>query len=387
MIEFLSPVSKKALAHREILDLGTLGKQIEVHAKLGELPDLKDVKFAILGIKENRADVDYKGAEVCFDPYRKALYSLYPGNWNHGIIDLGDIEKGASAEDSRFAAREVIAALLNKKIIPIVLGGSQDLAYAQYRAYDGMADMVNVVNIDSRFDLGNADLPISNKSYVGKMVIDKPYNLFNYSVIGYQSFFNAPQEIALMDKLFFDAYRLGEITANITQVEPVMRDADMVTLDITAIKSSEVSYRNSESPNGFDGREICAISRYAGISNRTSSFGIFEIGREPVTLSGAMLVGQIIWYFIEGVNFRIADDDFDEAEFFTTFQVPVEDEVLIFKKSNKTERWWIVLPFNATVNNKLKRRTLLPCTYEEYLGACNQEIPERWLKARHKNEV
>src|SRR5690554_8058017 len=114
MIEFLSPVSKKALAHREILDLGTLGKQIEVHAKLGELPNLKDVKFAILGIKENRADVDFKGIEVCFDPYRKALYSLYPGNWNHGIIDLGDIEKGASAEDSRFAAKEVIAALLNR---------------------------------------------------------------------------------------------------------------------------------------------------------------------------------------------------------------------------------------------------------------------------------
>ena len=387
MIEFLSPVSKKTLAHREILDHGTLGKQIEVHAKLGDLPKLKDVKFAILGIKENRGDVDYKGTEVCFNPYRKALYSLFPGNWNHGIIDLGDIEKGASAEDSRFAAKEVIAALLNKNIIPIVLGGSQDLAYAQYRAYDGTADMVNMVNIDSRFDLGNADHPISNKSYVGKMVVHKPYNLFNYSVIGYQSFFNPPQEIALMDKLYFDAYRLGEITSNITKVEPVMRDADIVTLDITAIKSSELSYRNSESPNGFDGREICAIARYAGISNRTSSFGIFEIGREPVNLSGAMLVGQIIWYFIEGANFRIADDNFEEEELFTTFQVPVGDEVLIFKKSNKTDRWWIVLPFNVAVNNKLKRRTLLPCTYEEYLAACNQEIPERWMKARHKNEV
>src|SRR5690606_40363689 len=97
--------------------------------------------------------------------------------------------------------------------------------------------MVNIVNIDNRFDLGNAELRISNKSYVGKMVVDKPYNLFNYSVLGYQSFFNAPQEIALMDKLFFDAYRLGEVTADTTIVEPIMRDADMVTLDVTAIKS------------------------------------------------------------------------------------------------------------------------------------------------------
>jgi arginase family enzyme len=387
MIEFLSPVSKKVLAHREILPIGTLGKQIEAHAKTGELPSFKDVKFAILGIKENRADVNFIGANISFDSYRKALYSLYPGNWNYKIIDLGDIEKGNTVEDTRFAMREVLTALLRKSIIPIVLGGSQDLAYAQYRSYDGMGEMVNIVNIDNRFDLGNAELPISNKSYVGKMVVDMPYNLFNYSVLGYQSFFNAPQEIALMDKLFFDAYRLGEISADITVVEPIMRDADMVTIDVTAIKSSELSYKNNNSPNGFDGREICAIARYAGISNKVKSFGVFELSDFIESNSGAMLIAQMVWYFIEGYNFRVADDDYDNEMLFTSYKVPVEDEVLEFKKSNKTERWWIVLPFISNVNNKLKRRTLLPCTYGEYLGACNQEIPERWLKARHKNEV
>ncbi len=375
------------MAHREILPLGTLGKQIETHSKTGELPNLKDVKFALLGIKENRADVDFIGAEISFDSYRKALYSLYPGNWNYKIIDLGDIEKGETAEDTRFAAKEVIAALLKKNIVPIILGGSQDLAYAQYRANDVLDKMVNIVNIDNRFDLGNAELPMSNKSYVGKMVVAKPYNLFNYSVLGYQSFFNAPQEIALMDKLFFDAYRLGAVTADITIVEPIMRDADIVTLDVTAIKSAELSYKNNDSPNGFDGREICAISRYAGISNKVKSFGVYELSNSIESKSGAMLVAQILWYFIEGFNFRVEDDDFDNENLFTSYNVPVDDEVLEFKKSNKTERWWIVLPFISKSNTKLIRQTLLPCTYGEYLSACNQEIPERWLKARHKNEV
>jgi formiminoglutamase len=45
------------------------------------------------------------------------------------------------------------------------------------------------------------------------------------------------------------------------------------------------------------------------------------------------------------------------------------------------------LPYISNLNNKLKRRTLLPCTYGEYLGATNQELPERWLKARKKNEI
>ena len=387
MIEFLTPVSKKVLAERELLPLGTLGKQIEVHAEVGDLPDLKNVTFAIFGVKENRADVNYIGEELYFDDYRKAFYSLYPGNWKHRIIDLGDIEKGNSVEDSRFAVKEVVAALLLKKIVPLILGGSQDMAYAQYRAYDNLGAMVNVVNIDNRFDLGNADLPISNKSYVGKMVVDKPYNLFNYSVLGYQSFFNAPQEIALMDKLYFDAYRLGEVCADTTVIEPILRDADMVALDVTAIKNSELSYKTNESPNGFDGREICTIARYAGISNKVKSFGVYELSNAVYGKSSAMLIAQVLWYFVEGFNFRIADDDFDNERLYTSYKVPIDDEILEFKKSNKTERWWIVLPFISNVNNKLKSQTLLPCTYSDYLSACNQEIPERWLKARHKNEV
>jgi formiminoglutamase len=387
MIEFLSPVSKSVIAHREVLPAGVLGKQIQIHRASGELPDISKAKFAILGVKENRNDINYMGEGISFDAFRKTFYSLFPGNWNHGMVDLGDIEKGETVEDTYFAVKTVLAALHKKNIIPLILGGSQDLLYAQYRSYDDKGAMVNLVNIDRNFDLGDADKQISNTSYVGKIIVDKPYNLFNYSALGYQSYFNPPQEIALMDKLYFDAYRLGELTNDITLVEPIMRNADIVALDVSAIKSAELSYKNSASPNGFDGREICAIARYAGISNRVSSFGIYELKDYGTAESAAMLIAQVLWYFVEGVNFRVADEDFDNESLYTTYKVPVDEEVLVFKKSNKTGRWWIELPFISNVNNKLKRRTLLPCTYGEYLGATNQEIPERWYKARRKNEV
>jgi len=274
MIEFLTPVSKTVLAHREVLPNGVLGKNIRVHANTGELPDLKNVKFAILGVKENRSDVDFIGEEICFDEIRKSLYSLYPGNWPYGIIDMGDIEKGETVNDTHFAMKTVMEELLKKGITPLLLCGSQDLAYSQYRAYDFLGNMVNITNIDSKFDLGDADQPMTNKSFVGKIIVDKPYSLFNYSNIGYQSYYNSPEEIQLMEKLFFDGYRLGEVTADITLVEPILRNSDMVFLDIGTIKSADLSYKNSRSPNGFDGREICAISRYAGISNKVTSFGV-----------------------------------------------------------------------------------------------------------------
>ncbi|WP_432411770.1 formimidoylglutamase [Rasiella sp. SM2506] len=387
MIEFLSPVSKKVVAHKEVLPEGTLGKQIEVHRKNGDLPNLKGVGFAILGVLENRKDVDYIGEEIKLDAFRKSFYSLYPGNWRKKIVDLGDIPNGATPEDTYFAFKTVIAALLQKKIIPLILGGSQDVLYAQYRAYDTIGKMVNMVNVDAHFDLGDAEKPITNKSYVGRIIVDEPYNLFNYSVVGYQSFFNPPGEIELMNKLYFDAYRLGEIMADVSVVEPILRDADIVSVDSTAIKGSELSYKNSASPNGFDSREICAIARYAGISNRVSSFGVYELKNFEAAKSGAMLIAQVFWYFVEGVNFRVSDEDFTDERYYSIYKVPIEDEVLVFKKSHKTGRWWIEIPFISEVDTKLKKHTLLPCTYSEYVGATNQEIPERWIKARRKNEV
>ena len=48
----------------------------------------------------------------------------------------------------------MVSSLVKKKIIPIIIGGSQDLTYAMYRAYDVLEQMVNLVSIDSKFDLG-----------------------------------------------------------------------------------------------------------------------------------------------------------------------------------------------------------------------------------------
>lgn len=387
MQEFFTPVSKTVLAHREILPEQVLGKQIAIHSQRNGFPEISDCKIALFGVKEARNSINFRGEFPCFDSIRKAFYSLYAGNWQYKIADLGDIAPGENVEDTYFALKTIVTDLLAIKIIPVVLGGGQDLIYPIYRAYDSLDKMINYVNIDSRFDIGNADTPISNVSYVGKMVVDKPYNLFNYSAVGYQSYYNPAEEITLIDRLYFDAVRLGEIVNDLHQVEPITRDADLISLDISAIKSTELSYIDNNSPNGLNGREVCAISRYAGISNKVSAFGVFEIKNLEKSLTASMLVAQILWYFIEGVNFRINDGDFSRNEDFKTYKVPIEDEILIFKKSLKTERWWIELPFISNVNNKLKSHTLLPCAYQDYESACNQEIPERWLKARRKNEI
>jgi arginase family enzyme len=382
---FLSPVSDSVLAHNELLSQQSLGKKLKIHTTTHGIPDLDDVNIVILGVLENRNHIDYIGEAFNLNEIRKSFYALYPGSWNTVVADIGDINKGETTEDTYFALKETLSVLIAKNIIPIILGGSQDITYANYRAYDSLIPMVYIVNVDCEFNLGDSSKPIKNNSFVGKVILDQPYNLFNYATIGYQTYFNSQEEIDLMEKLYFESYRLGQVSGDVTIVEPVMRDANIVSIDLNSVKASEVSLNQKYSPNGFDGKEICAISRYAGISNKVSSLGIYEYKPSKDDEITTMLIAQIMWYFIEGVNYRVNDDDFLDDDNYQKFITLVDSQELIFYKSVKTGRWWIEIPFLSKVNNKLKRHTLLPCMHQDYIDACNNTLPERWFKAFQKN--
>ena len=381
--DFLSPVDNEIIQYINGLSTQHLGSKVVFHTEK-EFPDIDKLKIAIIGVLENRGAVNYVDEEVNLDAVRKELYSLFPGNWHSSIADLGDIIPGNSLEDTFFALQKVAAKLIRKGVIPVIIGGSQDLTYPLYRAYDKQEQMVNLVSIDSRFDFGKQEDGIKANSYLSKIILDEPNNLFNYTNIGYQTYYNSQEEIDLIEKLFFDAYRLGEISNNIELSEPTLRDADIVSLDLNSVKSSYSGNFVTFSPNGFDGKEICSLSRYAGISDKVSSFGIFNFNNKK---EESVLIAQIIWYFIEGVNYRSNEYPFGTKENYLKYIVPLESEELVFYKSNKTGRWWIEINFFAGQHNKRKKNTLLSCSNDEYLAACNNEIPERWWKAQRKNSI
>lgn len=381
--DFLSPVDNEIIQYVKELSSQHLGSKIVFHTDK-EFPEIDRIKIAIIGVLENRGAVNYVDEEVNLDAVRKELYTLFPGNWQSSIADLGNIIPGNSLEDTFFALQKVASKLIRKGIIPLIIGGSQDLTYALYRAYDDQEQMVNLVSVDNKFDFGKQEDGIKANSYLSKIILDEPNNLFNYTNIGYQTYYNSQEEIDLIEKLFFDAYRLGEISNNIELSEPTLRDADIISIDLTSVQSSYSGNFITFTPNGFDGKEICSLARYAGISDKVSSFGIFNYNNKK---EGSVLIAQIIWYFIEGVNYRSNEYPFGTKESYIKYIVPLENDELVFYKSDKTGRWWIEINYFAGQHNKLKKNTLLSCSHEEYLAACGNEIPERWWKAQRKNII
>jgi len=378
---YLSPVSPIVLSGK-----GSIIEKTTFYA--GEELERSEYDLAIVGVKESRNAADNEGCENAPEIFRKFFYQLVYDDPETSILDLGDIIPGESANDTLVALEQVIEECLRLEILPIIIGGSQDLSLANYKAYSNLDRVVNIVSVDHSFDLGDVEDLLSNHSYLSKIILSQPNFLFNFSNLGYQIYFVSSEQLELMDKLNFDHYRLGQVRADMQEVEPIVRNADMLTFDMSAIRHSDAPGNKRSTPNGFYGEEACQITRYAGLSDKLTSVGFYEYNPEDDQkgITGHLLA-QMVWYFIEGYYQRKNDSPISSRKDFLKYTVATSQAQigeLVFYKNLKSDRWWMDVPLAESKMKKLSRHQLVPCSYSDYKMACNDELPDKWQKSYRK---
>ncbi|MDD4847209.1 MAG: formimidoylglutamase [Bacteroidales bacterium] len=383
--EFLNPISLDDF-HLSDQRQQRLGDLVHFYSETGQFPSLENIDLAIIGVEESRAAQNNSGCERAPQEIRKQLYQLFPQQSKIHIADLGNIKQGFELPDTYCALTIVLTNLINDNIVPIIIGGSQDLTFANYMAYEELNQIINIVNVDSRFDIGETPNDDDNHSFLSKIIMHQPNFLFNLTNIGYQTYFVDPQAVSLMKNLFFDAYRLGAVNNNLEEIEPMVRNADIMSIDISAVRMSDAPGCADATPNGFYGEDLCAIARYAGISDKLSSFGIYEVNPDlDHRDQTCFLAAEVIWYFIDGFYNRKGDSFENENQFikFIVNSECFEDDV-IFYKSKRSDRWWMEINCSKEMREKFPRQYLVPCSYKDYDVACKNEVPERWYQVYQK---
>lgn len=335
-----------------------------------------DADLVILGCGEERSgqpDALYSDAP---DAVRRAFYQHYCWHPDITAYDLGNIVEGATPEDTRAALRVVLHELYQQGKTVLLLGGSHDLMLQQHEVYrlEGLTD--NIVVADMRIDLDEDDT-VTPHNFLYEMLARQTESVRHYSHLGFQSYATHPHTLETLDKMRFDCFRLGWLREAIEEAEPVLRSADVFGFDIEAVRFGDAPANVGGSPNGFSGEEACALARYAGMSNRLGSFGIYgfraDKDRQGMT---AQLIGQMMWYFIDGLSLRKTEPSLTDRAQFAEFPVVFADDIhTLFLKSRRTGRWWMQLP-----NGKF-----MPCSYTDYKTALAGNMPERWLREQERS--
>ena len=383
---FLEPVAEKCFSVAYRPGKKTLGESIGIYRNEETFPDLEGVDLAIIGVKEERGAVDNKGCADGVDYIRKALYPLF-NHWPQlHIIDLGDIKIGKELNDTYYAVSQVLTELMKNKVVPIIIGAGQDLTYTMYQVYEPTGKLINIAAVDPMFDIGNDKEALNSHSYLSHIILHQPNFLFNFTNIGYQSYYVDIENIELMKQLLFDAYRLGNIKQNIELTEPLIRNANLLSFDVSAIRAADAPGVKNASPNGFNGEEACRMTRYAGLSYKLSSIGFFEYNPHyDINSRTANLIAEMIWYFIEGFANRQDDVPTLESTDFKRYNVQIGDsQDVVFLCHKITGKWWMDMSFLQNADQRYERHHFIPCSKEDYDQAMRNELPDKWWQFYQK---
>ena len=371
LLEFLTPVNVVSLNNDKAYNDSQLANFIKIYDE--EFPDISKADIVITGINEFRGD-GFIATENAADAVRKQLYMLHYWHKDISVADIGNIKCGASLADSYAAVKAVVAELLRMNKTVVIIGGSHDNTLAQYYAYKEIKQVIEATVVDATIDL-RSESPVKSENFLMEMLTGEPNMVRHYNHIGFQSYFVHPRMLETMDKLRFDCYRVGAAKEKLEEMEPVIRNSNMLSFDIASIKHSDAP-ANSCSPNGFTGEEACSLLRYAGLSSQLSSIGIYGYNpKQDVKNLTALQIAQMLWYFMDGKSKSNHEAELSDRHSFNEYHTVFAEIDTMFIQSKKTGRWWMQLP----------GKKMIACSYNDYLVASNNEIPERWLRSQERD--
>jgi len=368
--DFLEPLNLNEISHDAGYKEGQVGRAIKAYEE--EFPNLDEADIVIVGCGEQRGG-GVLHSSTAADVVRTEFYSLYYWHQDIKLADIGNVKIGKAYTDTYAALKIVLHELMIEGKTVIILGGSHDLTLSQYYAFADEKRQVDAVGIDAIIDI-NIDSPFRSDNFLMELLTADPNYMRHYNHVAFQSYYVHPRMLETMDKLRFDCFRVGSVKENIDEMEPVIRNCQILSLDISALAHA-FAPANSLTPNGLNGEEACTLMQYAGMSNNMRSIGVYGYRPEKdVENLTAKQISHMLWYVMDGRSRANREARIDEKGSFNEFHTAFAEVETTFLQSKKTGRWWMQLP----------DKQFIACSYKDYLLASSNEIPERWLRAQER---
>jgi len=324
--------------------------------------------IALVGIHKESADL-----------LRQTLYGMSWPFAHTKFFDLGNVRKS----NADFLI-PLLKELMEGQIFPILVGSVPNFVYAQFQALLQIRDHISLSVIDERAGFQLDKRSSGPDDYLHKILHQRRESLFQLNMLGLQSHFVAPEVLNFLQQPGFDYLRLGEARDQPEQAEPLLRDADLLSVHLSALKRCEAPAQRQASPSGFFLEEACRLCRYAGYSDKLRGFALagfdHSLSKAQQQATG-QAAAQLLWYLVDGFQARVGDYPLTNKgliEYIVDWKGHATTK-LTFWKSSKSARWWLQVPANTS--HKQARHRLIPCSYEDYKQSTQGELPDRLWQA------
>ena len=351
-----------------------------LHAHTESFPDWEQADVALIGCPTTPTDATYPEAECI----RSQLLGLSIPESSLTYVDLGNLKPQSTVEAFHESLADVLTQLRSKKTLAILFGGAPSYSFGQFLGHLEHKGRLSYVQVGSKLFLDTESL---ETSFNHSILTYQPSPLFQFTNLGYQQFFVSPKELEWLSSQNQTAIRYGELLPDMGESEPHLRNAHMVSVDLSSIRASECPGTLLPSPGGFSATEGCQIARYIGLGQELQSIQLtgYRADKDPEGM-GALLAAMMLWYVLLGRSQRTAYQVPQSKSQLRRYNVQLHAgvEAIDFYLHVNSNRWWMEVPYQSELGKKKPKSLMVPCSKREYEIAQQDQIPDKWWTIYNK---
>lgn len=212
------------------------------------------------------------------------------------------------------------------------------------------------------------DVSLFSKSFENIFYLSNKIDSKNNSMkhIGFQRHINKLEEI--QQKLDATSYSLGKLNMDINALEPALREAEVIMVDLNVLSSSVLQLKDNKITGLYPDTLIQFIKFASHSPNLKALCFKTENIIESQSKNSVEVMATSIWYFLEGLLQGQHKPSQNDEKYFVS--INETEDPLLFIHSLKYDKWW----FQIEVGGKA-----YACTYSEYDRTVNGELPDRIL--------
>lgn len=263
-------------------------------ARLGEIvstaiKEYESSEIIILGCPQDEGVARNKGrigAALAPNAIRAEFYKLTNFGVKNKIFDLGDTQTCETLEKTHEIHTQIVKTILRDGKRIIVLGGGNDISYADGRA---MAKIFGTekwlaVNIDAHFDV-RKDFPRNSGTPYRQLLDEKYLKPENFFEIAYQPQLASPVYFEYLKNLGVTTVSLDEIRVEKSVVENFKEILTAYHLPLTtffgfdadSVRASDAPGVSAPSPIGLKAEEFIELAKFAGKNPQTRVIEFTEV--------------------------------------------------------------------------------------------------------------
>ena len=256
------------------------------------------------------------GASEAPDAIRKQLYKMTPSaeyyepfvSFITHCRDVGNLQVRGEVEKDQQRLGSILSDYLERGVVPIVLGGGHETAFAHFLGYAEAGTSVSIFNMDAHPDVRPLKGGSAHSGSPFRQALEhKGGHAETYLVAGLQPHSVARNHLTYIKKK--GGHYLFRDETNVTSISGMFHnhrsDRLMVTFDLDAVDQSQAPGVSAPCTNGLPADLWLTAAYMAGRNEKVTSFDLSELNplhdRDRQT---ARLAALTIWHFILGLSQR-----------------------------------------------------------------------------------